>query len=43
LANFILCRILIGIIQNLGENTLNLELGKKLEDTVFAQLRSSDP
>lgn len=43
LSNFILCRVLIAIIQNLGSKPLNSELGKKLEDMVFGQLRSADP
>lgn len=43
MANFILCRVLIAIIQNLGTKPLNSELGKRLEDMVFGQLRSADP
>ena len=43
MANFILCRVLISIIQNLGSKPLHSELGTKLEDMVFGQLRSADP
>ena len=34
---------LISIIQNLGSKPLHSELGTKLEDMVFGQLRSADP
>nr|KAJ3422130.1 Cell morphogenesis protein PAG1 [Polyrhizophydium stewartii] len=43
LANFVLCRILTAIISQLGKNTLPNDLGEKLEDMVFGQLRNADP
>lgn len=43
ISNFILCRALMAILQLLEHDQLGDELGKKLEDMIFAQLRSSDP
>ncbi|KAL5035352.1 hypothetical protein BDV3_005299 [Batrachochytrium dendrobatidis] len=43
LANFVLCRVLTTIISQLGKNTLPNDLGEKLEDMVFGQLKNSDP
>ncbi|KAI8898227.1 cell morphogenesis N-terminal-domain-containing protein [Globomyces pollinis-pini] len=43
ISNFILCRTLITILQNLESKSINADLGKKLEDMVFGQLRASDP
>ncbi|KAJ3277512.1 Cell morphogenesis protein PAG1, partial [Borealophlyctis nickersoniae] len=42
-ANFILCRVLIEIIQRLTRDTMPNDLGEKLEDMVFGQLRNADP
>ncbi|KAH9273162.1 hypothetical protein BASA83_004451 [Batrachochytrium salamandrivorans] len=43
LANFVLCRVLTAIISQLGKNTLPNDLGEKLEDMVFGQLKNADP
>ncbi|KAJ3080796.1 Cell morphogenesis protein PAG1, partial [Quaeritorhiza haematococci] len=43
IANFILCRALIEIIRHLSKNTLPDDLGDKLEDMVFQQLKNADP
>ncbi|KAJ3109558.1 Cell morphogenesis protein PAG1 [Phlyctochytrium planicorne] len=42
-SNFILCRALIEIIKRLSKDTLPNDLGHKLEEMVFAQLRNIDP
>ncbi|KAJ3194719.1 Cell morphogenesis protein PAG1 [Irineochytrium annulatum] len=42
-SNFILCRALIEIIRRLTKETLPNDLGIKLEEMVFAQLRNIDP
>ncbi|KAI8820541.1 cell morphogenesis N-terminal-domain-containing protein [Fimicolochytrium jonesii] len=42
-SNFILCRVLIAIIQRLTRETLPDDLEEKLEDMVFGQLRNADP
>ncbi|KAJ3026727.1 Cell morphogenesis protein PAG1, partial [Rhizophlyctis rosea] len=42
-ANFMLCRVLIEIIQRLTKETMPNDLGEKLEDMVFGQLRNADP
>ncbi|KAJ3218583.1 Cell morphogenesis protein PAG1 [Dinochytrium kinnereticum] len=42
-SNFILCRALIEIIRRLTKDTLPNDLGHKLEEMVFAQLRNIDP
>ncbi|KAJ3319284.1 Cell morphogenesis protein PAG1, partial [Blyttiomyces sp. JEL0837] len=42
-SNFILCRALIEIVGRLNKDTLSEELGAKLEDMVFGQLRNTDP
>ncbi|KAI9091522.1 cell morphogenesis N-terminal-domain-containing protein [Phlyctochytrium arcticum] len=42
-ANFILCRVLIAIIQRLTRETLPDDLEEKLEDMVIGQLRNADP
>ncbi|KAI8847120.1 cell morphogenesis C-terminal-domain-containing protein [Chytridium lagenaria] len=41
-SNFILCRALIEIIRRLTKETLPNDLGHKLEEMVFAQLRNID-
>ncbi|KAI9341019.1 cell morphogenesis N-terminal-domain-containing protein [Zopfochytrium polystomum] len=43
IANFILCRVLIEVASRLTKETLPDELGSKLEDMVFGQLRNTDP
>ncbi|KAJ3185369.1 Cell morphogenesis protein PAG1 [Gaertneriomyces sp. JEL0708] len=43
IANFILCRVLIAIIERLTRETLPDDLEEKLEDMVFGQLRNADP
>jgi hypothetical protein len=40
---FVLCRALIGVVGSFPRGTLSPDLGKKLEDMVFGQLRSMDP
>ncbi|KAJ3152742.1 Cell morphogenesis protein PAG1 [Geranomyces michiganensis] len=42
-SNFILCRVLIAIVQRLTRETLPDDLEEKLEDMVFGQLRNADP
>ncbi|TPX59464.1 hypothetical protein PhCBS80983_g02476 [Powellomyces hirtus] len=42
-SNFILCRVLIAIVQRLTRDTLPDDLEEKLEDMVFGQLRNADP
>ncbi|KAJ3416925.1 hypothetical protein HDV05_007983 [Chytridiales sp. JEL 0842] len=43
IANFILCRVLIEVVQQQSSDTLPNELGQKLEDMVFGQLQNTDP
>ena len=43
MANFILCRVLIAIIQNLGSKPFSPNLGARLEKMIFDQLVVSDP
>lgn len=42
-ANFVLCRALTEILENLRPDTLPKDLGLRLEDMIFAQLKSADP
>ncbi|KAJ3332967.1 Cell morphogenesis protein PAG1, partial [Kappamyces sp. JEL0680] len=42
-ANFILCRALIAIIQNLGSVPFSPNLGARLEKMIFDQLVVADP
>jgi uncharacterized membrane protein len=42
LSNYILCRILIQIVQKLSRDTLPDVLGIKLEDMVFGQFNNTD-
>jgi hypothetical protein len=41
-SNFILTRALIDIVKNLKSDGLAGDLGNKLEDMVFGQLRNAD-
>ncbi|KAI8800528.1 cell morphogenesis N-terminal-domain-containing protein [Cladochytrium replicatum] len=43
LSNFVLCRVLIEIVAKLTKDTLPDDLGEKLEEMVFGQLRIADP
>ena len=43
ISNFILCRALSDIIGQLDKNSMSAELGTKLEDMVFGQLKNADP
>ncbi|KAI8911076.1 cell morphogenesis N-terminal-domain-containing protein [Gorgonomyces haynaldii] len=43
ISNFILCRALIEIVQHLGTAKFPHNLGDKLEDMVFGQLKNADP
>ncbi|KAJ3276521.1 Cell morphogenesis protein PAG1 [Terramyces sp. JEL0728] len=42
LSNFILCRILTQILLSLNGKVLSNELGKKLEDLIFGQIKPAD-
>ena len=42
-ANYILNRVLIHIVKKLKEDQLPKELGEKLEEMVFNQLKNVDP
>jgi hypothetical protein len=43
LSNFILCRALEKILENLTKETLPEDLGVKIEDMIFGQLKNADP
>ncbi|KAJ3223455.1 Cell morphogenesis protein PAG1 [Clydaea vesicula] len=42
-ANCILCKVLLEIVANLNKDTLSVELGDKLEEMLFGQVKNADP
>jgi hypothetical protein len=43
ISNFLLCRALSSVISNVDKTKFPPELGSKIEDMIFDQLKNADP